>query len=274
MNAVQGFAVTSAGRNLFAKLTATARPLNFSRVVFGTGKLPEGSVETDLLTMTALVEPLAEGTYTTPIYKNDTVSMILEFRSDLNGGLAKTVWLNEFGLFAADPDGGEVLVCYGNLGDCPDSVLAFKDGANTVRYYPITIVIGAVPEVNITVPAGSYLTSGDAAELMEACLKRAVGMVAVTFTISDNAWTEATSGRFNYCVEIVKDGVSETQYPVVTLDEEGTEVARQCGLSSVIETLDGKLRFWSEAKPTEAISGTCLLFTGSIDKAETPNGKE
>ncbi len=258
MSAVQGFVVTASGRSLFAKLTATAKPLNFTRVMFGTGKMPEGA---DLFAMTGLVEPFAEGVSTTPVYKNDTVSMVLEFRSDLNGGLEKTIWLNEFGLFASDPDGEEVLVCYGNLGDCPDSVLAFRDGANTVRDYPITLIIGAVPDVNISAPAGAYLTSEDAEALINACLRRAVGMNAVSFTIPENAWTETAHGRFGYCAEIAMGGVSETQHPIATLDSAGIEIAGQCGFGSVVETLDGKLRFWSEIKPTVAISGTCLLFT-------------
>ncbi len=152
---LQGFAVTAAGRNLFAKLTARSEPVEFTRVMFGTGKLDDNA---DIFSMTELVSPLAEGTYTTPEYKDDTVSMILEFRSDLNGGLIETVWLNEYGLYASDPDGGEVLVCYGNLGDCPDSVLAFKNGQCTVRDYPISIVIGAVSDVSIDFPAAAFVT--------------------------------------------------------------------------------------------------------------------
>ena len=152
---LQGFAVTAAGRNLFAKLTARSEPVEFTRVMFGTGKLADNA---DIFNVTELVTPLAEGTSTTPEYKDDTVSMILEFRSDLNGGLTETVWLNEYGLYASDPDGGEVLVCYGNLGDCPDSVLAFKNGQCTVRDYPISIVIGAVSDVSIDFPAAAFVT--------------------------------------------------------------------------------------------------------------------
>lgn len=152
---LQGFAVTAAGRNLFAKLTARSEPVEFTRVMFGTGKLADNA---DIFNVTELVSPLAEGTGTTPEYKDDTVSMILEFRSDLNGGLTETVWLNEYGLYASDPDGGEVLVCYGNLGDCPDSVLAFKNGQCTVRDYPISIVIGAISDVSIDFPAAAFVT--------------------------------------------------------------------------------------------------------------------
>ena len=161
---LQGFAVTAAGRNLFAKLTARSEPVEFTRVMFGTGKLADNA---DIFNVTELVTPLAEGTGTTPEYKDDTVSMILEFRSDLNGGLTETVWLNEYGLYARDPNGGEVLVCYGNLGDCPDSVLAFKNGQCTVRDYPISIVIGAVSDVSINFPAAAFVTWEDMSDKMD-----------------------------------------------------------------------------------------------------------
>ncbi len=263
MNAVQGFAVTSAGRNLFAKLASTARPLNFSRAVFGTGKMPEGSAETDLLTMTALVEPLAEGTYTTPVYKNDTVSMVLEFRSDLNGGLEKTVWLNEFGLFASDPDGGEVLVCYGNLGDCPDSVLAFRDGANTVRDYPITLIIGAVPDVHISAPAGAFLTSEDANNLIEACLSRAVGFSVISFEIPADGW-KSDSERNGFYADVDNGVVKAAHFPFATLAYESLSAAGNCGFMPVVNALDGKLRFYAQIKPDSAISGTCCLFSEGV----------
>lgn len=48
--------------------------------------------------------------------------MVLQFRSDLNGGLQQSTWLYEFGVFLVDPDGEEVMALYGTLGDyhhCP-----------------------------------------------------------------------------------------------------------------------------------------------------------
>ena len=152
----QGFVVTAAGRSLFAKLVATLQPVHFTRVMCGTGKLAD---DADMFGLTDLVSPIVEGTSTLPIYDNDTVSMILQFRSDLNGGLTDTIWLNEYGVFAEDPDGGEVLVCYGNLGDCPDSLLAYKNGCCSVRDYPITIVIGSISDVTVNYPATAFVTT-------------------------------------------------------------------------------------------------------------------
>ncbi len=272
MSTAEGFAVTAAGRRLFAKLAATARPLIFSKVVFGTGSMPEGSQDNDLFQMTDLIEPFANGTSTTPIYENDTVSMTVQFRSDMNGGIEKTVWLSEFGIFAEDPDGGEVLVCYSNFSSCPESILAYNLGGNAIRDFPVSFVIGAASDVKLEFPAGAFLTSEDASELMEACLRRAVGMNAVSFTIPGDAWAEATFGCFNFCAETEVDSVSGTQHPVATLDAASIETAWQCGLSSVVETLDGRLRFRSDRKPAEAISGTCILFTEGLSTGAGTGG--
>jgi len=264
MSTAEGFAVTAAGRRLFAKLAATARPLKFSKVVFGTGSMPEGSQENDLFQMTELVEPFANGESTTPIYEDDKVSMILQFRSDMNGGLEKTIWLSEYGVFAEDPDGGEVLVCYCNFSSCPDSVLAYNLGGNTIRDYPITIIIGAVSDVKLEFPAGAFLTSEDASELMEACLRRAVGMGAVRFTVPVSAWTAEGTGRYKYAAEVPVDGVRELHHPNAALDDASRDIAYKCGLSSRVITLEGKLKFYAQLVPEADMSGTCCLFTQGV----------
>ena len=163
----QGFVVTAAGRRLFAKLVATSQPVKFTRVMCGTGKLAD---DADMFALADLISPVAEGTSTPPIYDNDTVSMILQFRSDLSGGLTETIWLNEYGVFAGDPDGGEVLVCYGNLGDCPDSLLAYKNGCCSVRDYPITVVIGSVTDVTVQYPAAAFVTAEDVEQIIDSSI--------------------------------------------------------------------------------------------------------
>jgi len=215
---LQGFAVTAAGRNLFAKLTARSEPAEFTRVMFCTGKLADNE---DIFNVTELVAPLAEGTSTTPEYKDDTVSMILEFRSDLNGGLTETVWINEYGLYASDPDGGEVLVCYGNLGDCPDSVLAFKDGQCTVRDYPISIVIGAVSDVSIDFPAAAFVTweefgevKGDVSVLKEDVL------TFKNISMTESNFTSNTDSDYPYKSEITCTGVTADHVPFVVFDKD------------------------------------------------------
>ena len=101
-----GFVVTDSGRELIAKLVA-GQQLPISKIMVGSGTIPD---DVKPATMTALVEPVAAGTSTAPVYDGASVRMIVEYRSDLNGGLDHGFWLREFGVFAFDPDKGEVLI--------------------------------------------------------------------------------------------------------------------------------------------------------------------
>lgn len=263
MNALRGLALTTAGRRLCAKLAATSQPLIITRVLFGAGKMPDGSTNNDLIARTELVAPLAEGTCTTPVYENDALSMVVQFRSDLNGGLKETVWLNEYGVYAND-DGKDVLLLYGNLGDYPDSVLAFKDGTLTVRDYPISVVIGAAADVTISFPASSYLTSQDANDLLDACMRRAVGLREIAFTIPPDAWNQNGAGRYPFTAVVSMTEIKGNHLPDIYFDEAGQATAYACGVSSQVQTLDGRLCFFSQLAPSSEIKGTCRLWTPGI----------
>jgi len=261
MNELRGFVVTAAGRNLFAKLVATESALTFTRVQFGTGKLPDGTTTEDLLKQTTLIKPLGDGTCQEPVYKDDVVSMILQFSSDMNGGLKETVWLNEYGVFAKDPDNGEVLIFYGNLGDTPDSVLAYKNGHNTIRQYEIAVVIGSVPDVQTAFPPSAYLTANDVNRIIEMCMKQAVGMKAVSFTIPVESWTQTGSGRYPFQAIVSVPDVKSSEMPDAALDDSCQQTAYDCGLSQTITALDGSLQFYAQVKPDAPITGTCRVWT-------------
>lgn len=269
------FVVTSAGRNLFAKLAAKGLPLEITRVMFGTGKMPEGSTAKDMMDMTDLVEPLAPGTSTTPVFDGDTVSFVAEFRSDLNGGLAETVWLNEFGIFGNDPDLGEVQFGYATLGDYPDSVRAYKDGRITVRDYPVSITIGAASDVTIAFSASAFITSADAQRLIAASLNGMVGLAAFDFVIPVDAWTkdEDAADSYVYYADVADDLVSLSHYPDATLDKNSLDVARACGMATTADTPEaGKVRFYSQEAPTAEISGTCKLWTKGTNNSSGGEG--
>ena len=94
-----GFVVTDSGRELIAKLVAGQQP-RFPRLV-GSGTIP---MMWKPAAMTALVEPVAAGTSTAPVYDGQRPHRGVP--PDLNGGLDHGFWLREFGVFAFDPDKG------------------------------------------------------------------------------------------------------------------------------------------------------------------------
>ena len=121
-----GFSITALGAALNAKLLAGST-LSISKVMVGSGKATAG---TDLTTMTALITPVALATSNTPaVGANNTVSIIVEYRNDLNGGLKEGFWINEVGLFATDPDAGEILYAYATLGDYPQHIRPYAADA-------------------------------------------------------------------------------------------------------------------------------------------------
>lgn len=151
-----GFFIPSAGRTLIAGLLA-GETLEISRVMVGSGK-PQSTE--DLASLTDLVAPVAQATSTQPLRNGDTVEMVVEYRSDLNGGLGTGFWLNEFGIFAMDGD-EEVMIYYGCLGDFPQWVSAYNDGAIDIRRYPVSINVSTDVQVIITYPALAFMTADD-----------------------------------------------------------------------------------------------------------------
>lgn len=266
MNALRGLAITNTGRALLAKLAATGRALTLTRVLFGAGKLPTGATIADFQNRTALIAPVAEGTSTTPIFEKDVLSMVLEFRSDMHGGLKSDISINEYGVFASDPDGGDVLLLYGNLGDFPDTVTAYQPGILTTRDYPLSIALTSVPDVRIDFTASAFLTSEEANALLAAYLRQTVKLKVISVSIPVEAWTHSGSGRYTYCADVNDEAVSAKHYPQVTLYLDSLAIAFDCGFSPLVTAFDGVLRFYAQQLPIKTISGICQLWQEGADQ--------
>lgn len=153
-----GCTIPRRGRELIAKILAAKIPLTISRIMMGQGVCPDEVFPGDL---EDLVEPVAAGTSNEPTYDGDTVHMTVEYRSDLNGGLDHGFWIREFGVFAKDEDGSEVMLYYGVLGDYPQWVSAYSTTGLDVRRYPISITIGEGAEVIIDYSPEAFMTAED-----------------------------------------------------------------------------------------------------------------
>lgn len=156
-----GCTPTLKGRALIAKVLSTKTPLTITRIMVGAGTPADGVNPAELLD---LIEPIAAGTSTTPTYDGDTVHMTIEYRSDLNGGLENGFWLDEFAVYAEDPDEGEIMLYYGTLGDYPQWVSAYSDSGVDVRRYPISITVGEDATIIIDFSPEAFMTSEDVAE--------------------------------------------------------------------------------------------------------------
>jgi len=153
-----GFVIPKLGWNLLTKLLA-GQQLRLTRIMFGSGRLAE---EDDPSRLTDLVQPMAAGTSTTPQYNGRICSFVAEYRSDLNGGLDEGFWINEFGVYAWDPDiGEEILLYYGALGDYPQYIAPYAGGAIDIRRFPVSIVLTDGVSVQIEYPPIALMTAED-----------------------------------------------------------------------------------------------------------------
>lgn len=156
-----GCTTTKRGRALIAKILAEKMPLTLTRTMVGSGTCPEGLFPGELQD---LVEPVAAATSNEPMYDGDTVHMTVEYRSDLNGGLDHGFWIREFGVFARDLDGEEVLLYYGTLGDYPQWVSAYSNTGIDTRRFPISITVGEGAVVVIDYSPEAFMTAEDVSQ--------------------------------------------------------------------------------------------------------------
>ncbi len=287
-----GFAITDNGRFLIAKL-ATGVKLKLTKTMVGSGR----PVDCEAREMTDLSKPVAEATSTVPIYNEDRVEMVVEYRSDLNGGLKQGFWLNEFGVYAEDPDEGEILLYYGCLGDYPQWVSAASKTGVDVRRFPVTIIIGSGAEVEINFNSEAWMTAEDVKKYCEdAMLPELLKNVESNFSeelkkagealdianevkeemenfspseitsqdiiIPTTGWTESEEISA-LSIDVIVDGITENMFPIVTYNPEFDSIAAACELNSRAKTGNGYIRLFAETAPSQPINAAVILLSPS-----------
>ena len=163
-----GFVITEAGNNLLAKMVAGDK-LTITKVVMDKGTAESAEAARKL---TAPIDPGPNGTSTVPTVEGAAVNMLVEYHSDLNGGLQEGFWIGGFAVFGKVENGGETMIYYGSLGEQKQYVSAYVEGtAPDVRRYPVSITVTAGVEVEVSYPAEAWMTAEDVAEYFNQTLK-------------------------------------------------------------------------------------------------------
>jgi len=154
-----GFVITEAGNQLLAKMVA-GQTLKLSGVFMDLGTVEDKETARQLI---APLEPGPAGTSTVPTVKGNQGGMIVQFRSDLDGGLKEDKWIGGFGVYAEDPDTGDpVMIYYASLGHQRQPIAAYVEGtAPDVRNFPISIRVTSGVDATLTYPAGAWMTAED-----------------------------------------------------------------------------------------------------------------
>ena len=129
--------------------------LTLTGVKAGSGTV---SSETAAKALTGLVSVECDGTSSAPAVSGGQVSMIVEIRNDVEGGLDTGFLLSEFGVFAKVGDDQPALLYYAALGDGrAQQVLPLSEGLDIHRF-PVAIAVTGEIAVTLGYPAGAFVT--------------------------------------------------------------------------------------------------------------------
>ena len=156
-----GFIITTAGEGMLARASA-GEGLTLTEVWVGKGAVESAGAAKAL---TALLDPVAKATSTTPAVAGGQISMLVEYRNDMGGGLEEGFTLSEFGVMAKVGDDAPALLYYAALGDRAQPVPPIAEGLDVHRF-PVAIGVTGEVEVSLEYPAGVWVTHEELEEAL------------------------------------------------------------------------------------------------------------
>jgi hypothetical protein len=140
--------ITNQGVALYAKVQAGAA-LNFTRMQIGSGQLGSGQ---DPATLTALITPISFFAINSMSTTGNTAHVKGIFE---NTNINSNTYSCELGLFATDPNIGEILYAYANAGAQGDNIPPISAGP-FAKQYQINSAVGNATNVTASIPAMAY----------------------------------------------------------------------------------------------------------------------
>lgn len=145
MAAFPKMTLTNAGQALQTKVLAGAT-LTFTRIALGDGQLNGQPIAP----LTALISQKATVEVDSVRVVNTTTAQVAGFFS--NADISTGFWWRETGVFAQDPDNGEILYGYTNAGDAGDYIPTVED-TRVEKYIYCSIAVASATTVDITIPS-------------------------------------------------------------------------------------------------------------------------
>ena len=145
MAAFPKMTLTNAGQALQTKVLA-GETLTFTRIALGDGQLNGQPIAP----LTALISQKATVEVDSVRVVNTSTAQVAGFFS--NADISTGFWWRETGVFAQDPDVGEILYGYTNAGDAGDYIPTVAD-TRIEKYIYYSIAVASATTVDITIPS-------------------------------------------------------------------------------------------------------------------------
>lgn len=153
-----GLFITNRGRALQAK-AQTGVQLNFTKLAVGDGQLSGQSIS-DLTELIHQIKTLELNKFKTLPGGKAVVGGVLSNQDIVTG-----FYWRELGVFAQDPDLGEILYCYGNAGDLAEYIPAPGGAEILEKQVDVITLVGNASNVSASIEQSLvYITQGEKGE--------------------------------------------------------------------------------------------------------------
>lgn len=155
-----GLTLTNLGKNLQIKCQAGSQ-LVFTKVKLGEGIHDDGTILSELTDLKSIKQTV--GITECKVNENQQcqISCIIS-----NAGLESGYYLRELGLFAQDPEAGEILYAI-TLDENPDFLPEDGGSVTLSETFNVLINIGNISDVSAVIDVGGWATTGYVAQLIE-----------------------------------------------------------------------------------------------------------
>lgn len=244
----------SKGVALIAKVLAGKCKMNYTRAAVGKGTIPEGKNPKTMTQPADYVMEAKIAAVTNPVNGECQVTVQIN-SSDVEKGFFVTGIL----LYAQDPDEGEIPYTYLMLENGPEWIRPSSSVVGKLATFEIIAAVGDVDTVTATIDSDTIVTKTVVEKMI------AESMVQRDIVIPTTAWTEeiAEGGGGGVCANVVQKDVTGEMIPIVSIFRECMSIARNCGMSTTVETVSGGVKFYAEKVPEQDISASLLLLRAS-----------
>ena len=268
-----GSYITKQGTALIAKVLASdgQTGLHFTKATVGKGQLPSDTAPGD---MTALADEVMEGRIASLENNNNgEVSIVVQVAS------AQTAFvLTEIGLWAEDPDLGEILYTYVVLKESPEVIRAAEAAVNKLAVFTIVTIVDSVAHVSVEINQDSFVSKDEVENIvntilvdyvpnphtheiseitgLEAELAKMATTAMYVIEIPTEGWTDETD---QFSIDIALEGIRSTDSPIAapiySTDAEirASEGAAWNGIEMLI-TSNNNIKLYASAIPAVALT--------------------
>ena len=221
---LSGFFVTKKGKNLLAK-THDGANIELTRAEIGSGDIPEGQLVTEVTSLYGKVKELPLGEVKVGSGKEVCIPVQLT-----NKGVLTSFLFKEIGVYAIDPDEGEILYLYGNTdvtGDVPDEVKS--ESESQVDYlFNLLLNIDNTTKVDVNVDNSLiYATLQNLSDMADTKVDKVSGK-----GLSTEDYTTAEKNKLAGIEAGANKYIHPATHPVGMITGLGTAATKNTGTSS------------------------------------------